>query len=543
MRRTFARTLLAAAMISIGLDFGHSQAFGPGQDGALAKRAGPVRQLTSVAYGNGTFVAVGYNRIIVTSIDGTNWTEHSGALAISTIGINFNMEVYAGGGQSVTLVFPSDTTGAINLRRNPFQFHAVGFGEGKFIITGDNGEIYVSETGEHWRAANTPNSANLNSVICGEGKFVTVGDNGTILTSTDAIHWIRQNAGTTYRLWSVAYGNKTFVAVGGDRDNSVILTSPNGITWTPNEINYLCPMATVAYGGETFIISAGMGYGLTMVSADAKNWEKVVHRSGIRGFIYGKKGFMAVDEMAASAISVDGRNWRPFFSGVPDVFSHQAGTCGNGMYVVVGAGAINISNDGISWQYVSQPLSKFLIGEIHIGHFISHFIPERIINSTLLMDAPNSLQGFFRADHPYEAEWITVSHRPVPGNINAGETAVLNRPKTENYAVLYSEDGINWIRLRPVNSQTNQPTAVAVNNQVIATTPNSVLGIEVNLNGKTYKLDLKAKNGQLYQLQASEDLEHWITLTTLTANSSTMSLIDPDAAKYPQRFYRLKSTE
>jgi hypothetical protein len=35
-------------------------------------------------------------------------------------------------------------------------------------------------------------------------------------------------------------------------------------------------------------------------------------------------------------------------------------------------------------------------------------------------------------------------------------------------------------------------------------------------------------------------LEHWVNLTTMTNNGQAFNFMDQDAAKYPQRFYRLK---
>ena len=74
---------------------------------------------------------------------------------ISTIGINFTTEHYAAGGQSVTLAISSGEIAQAVVHPNPFQFRAIGFGGGQFVIVGDSGEIHVSSNGEHWQTLTT----------------------------------------------------------------------------------------------------------------------------------------------------------------------------------------------------------------------------------------------------------------------------------------------------------------------------------------------------------------------------------------------------
>ena len=82
---------------------------------------------------------------------------------------------------------------------------------------------------------------------------------------------------------------------------------------------------------------------------------------------------------------------------------------------------------------------------------------------------------------------------------------------------------------------------VAASNKAATINPEvSDVGIEFQLNGKSYQLNLSAKVGQIYQLQASADLEHWMYLATLTNSGTILNFIDHDVTNYPQRFYRLK---
>ena len=53
-----------------------------------------------------------------------------------------------------------------------------------------------------------------------------------------------------------------------------------------------------------------------------------------------------------------------------------------------------------------------------------------------------------------------------------------------------------------------------------------------------YQLQLTGEPGREYTIQASTNLMHWVTLTTLTSPEGLAWFIDADAKLYPRRFYR-----
>ena len=508
---------------------------GPGPSGS-----GPRRQLNSIAFGNGVFVAVGFNRTILTSRDGTNWSEHSEALEISTIGINFTTQIYSAGGQSLTLVIPNPNAGPTEVHRNPFQFRAVGFGQGKFVVVGDSGEIHESPNGENWRRAPASTSANLNGVACGLGQFVAVGDGGTILTSPDATAWKAQHSGTSNQLLAVAFGNKTFVAVGGDKDNSVILTSTNGIEWTPNEVNRLCPMGAIAFGNGKFLAAAGSGYLLAMISPDGKRWQEVAHpSSAVTGLTFGHGRFVAVDAWSQPTTSADGSEWKPPFAQREYGDFFRGAAYGNGTYVAVGTGVIAVSEDGVRWSRVASPRSKLLHGRIFDG---SSLYCEDMSHSPFHSLIP----PLHRVG---DQTWQTVGAVAISGNLAPGETRFLRwTGSVVEFPVFYSEDGIVWTRLQPIPPSQPRPAEAPIVAPPRITSPAnrpptievSTVGVGFQLNGRPYNLEFPAGVGQVYELQASVDLDHWQTLTLLTNIGTGLSFMDQDVEKYPRRFYRLK---
>ncbi len=101
--------------------------------------------LTSVAYGNGRYVAVGFAGQVRTSPDGSTWSRPSS-------GISRNL-------------------------------HGVTFGNNRFVAFGDSGAIFVSVDGTVWSPVSSGTALKLSSGTFGDGRFVAVGENGVIVTS------------------------------------------------------------------------------------------------------------------------------------------------------------------------------------------------------------------------------------------------------------------------------------------------------------------------------------------------------------------------
>jgi hypothetical protein len=210
--------------------------------------------LTGVAYGNGTFVVVGWNTIL-TSSDGATWTKR---------------------------LETSDWLG----------LDGVTYGNGLFVAVGDFGAILTSSDGVTWTRLRTSGTGNyLHGVTYGNGLFVAVGDWGTILTSPDGVNWTPRTSGTSYSLIDVAYGNGLFVAVGW---NGTILTSPDGVSWTQRTLETDNAFLGVTYGNGLFVAVGGPGAILT--SPDGVNWTQQTPPTGNTLFdvTYGNGLFVAV---------------------------------------------------------------------------------------------------------------------------------------------------------------------------------------------------------------------------------------------------------
>lgn len=161
-----------------------------------------IDNLTSVTYGKGLFLAVGYKEVI---------DDNYCCGAPITYVVKYGLIFTSSDGKTWT---QKDSGTIIN------YFTSVTYGNGLFVAVGFGSNICTSQDGVTW----TLNwvTSNINSVTYGNGQFVAVGDRGKLFTSFDDTTWTQQNSGTINRLSCVTYANGIFVAVG---DSGTILTS------------------------------------------------------------------------------------------------------------------------------------------------------------------------------------------------------------------------------------------------------------------------------------------------------------------------------
>jgi hypothetical protein len=146
------------------------------QDGLGWNPGGTIteRRMYDIAYGNGTFVAVGGNRIVA-SADGVNWTAAAVPLGLS--------------------------------------LQAITFFQDQFIVVGEGGAILTSPDGSSWTTRSSGTTTFLGAITVGNDQVAVAGNSGTVLTSQNGIDWARRlDAGLDLR--GIAFGVDTFVAVG-----------------------------------------------------------------------------------------------------------------------------------------------------------------------------------------------------------------------------------------------------------------------------------------------------------------------------------------
>lgn len=154
-----------------------------------------TQPIYKVAYGNGTWVGAAEGGKVITSTDGSTWTERT--------------------------VDPATTPYAQS-------FLNVTYGGGKWVVVGNAGHIFTSNDGINWTEHSINTANNLSGITYANSTYVIVANSGNIYYSSDAVTWTNTKPASDDFL-GVAYGNSIFVAVGA---NGIAYSSPDGATWT-----------------------------------------------------------------------------------------------------------------------------------------------------------------------------------------------------------------------------------------------------------------------------------------------------------------------
>ena len=330
------------------------------QDGAAWSFVASLpNDLNDISFANGLFVAVGgdwsfcctaspLSGEIYTSVDGTNWTKRASVPIWPFKGIAHGNGIFvAVSGFGVTSI---SSDGVSWTNNSPIFANAVAFANGIFVAVGDsgtNGPISTSTDGINWTTSTSAATEALYDVAFGGGTFVAVGADGTLLTSPTGETWTVRASGTPVHLRSVAFQDGTFVAAG---DGGTILTSLPGTEWTTRSSGETMDLLGVGGGNGRFVVVGRSG--MISTSADGAAWTRSVTAvtvNELNAVAYGNGSFAAVGQGGTIVQSVTGSGWTARASGTTNDL--RGITFANGTFIAVGdAGTILTSSDAINWQ-------------------------------------------------------------------------------------------------------------------------------------------------------------------------------------------------
>lgn len=193
--------------------------------------------LNGVAYGEGTWIAVGEDKVVI-STDG--WQSHQatsrpGGMSgfVTLYGATYGDGKFVVVGGSGTILSSADG-GTSWIKRElgtREKLYAVTYGEAGFVVGGTNRLLLVSRDLVAWSevtvdAPDIPGYADVKSVTYGDsgagGIYVAVLGSGHILTSGDAVTWRACRPVQTV-LTGATYGSNMFVAVGGSPSTGPVI--------------------------------------------------------------------------------------------------------------------------------------------------------------------------------------------------------------------------------------------------------------------------------------------------------------------------------
>ena len=166
------------------------------------------------------------------STNGVNWTQAGGVGALYDAGgIAFGNGTYVEVGYKRTGQ-PPDVYSALSLSgpwtkrdgKSTANMFGVGFAKGLFIAGGQDGTLITSPDGSDWTARDSKTSGFIWSVTAGGPYAVAASQWGRMLVSENGIDWLRMETEVTGHLKDVVFGQGTFVAVGWD--GAIVQSNP-----------------------------------------------------------------------------------------------------------------------------------------------------------------------------------------------------------------------------------------------------------------------------------------------------------------------------
>ncbi len=345
-------------------------------------------ELHDVIYANNAYVAVGDGGAILVSTDGQSWQERDSTIDDPITGIAYgNGRFVAVGGQNILVSEDSQTWRVQRTWLVPLR--EIAFGRNTFVAVGESSHILHSEDGITWAGGQQAADGQvINDVSYSEalGQFVAVGAPSErtmnldfmgivfsypdtpvsqLYTSSNGIEWMRHDpplvvtptrlvgnnpdpdpepVWLSRRLNTVTYGNDRFYAAG----EGIEMISVDGVEWIITVMGGVT-IHDVVHGegrGDTRFVFVGENGAIFSRDPDSISFPGITER--LNSVAWARDEFIAVGENARILTSPNGQFWQTRSSVVLDAFHAVASRPGR--QVVVGAGGRAFySDDAIEW--------------------------------------------------------------------------------------------------------------------------------------------------------------------------------------------------
>jgi hypothetical protein len=416
--------------------------------GFLTPSPSPNLQIVSAAYANGTWVTMGQENgqtALFSSTNGLNWSRQT--LGESTVAGRLlfgNGQWVHSGGRRIWSSVDGFNWILRHTSINYDVFNAMDYGNGRWVVTGNNFDIYPvgfvlgSSNATNWTELRRDTSRRMyNGVAYGSNQWLVVGrafpqgaiESAAVLSSPDGVTWTdRTVLNNGYSFSALRFGSNRWVAVGGRSSSpsrATIATSTNGLAWT-----YLAP----AVGGVESALSA--------VAFGNGQWLAL-------GYYYDAQ----YNGYPATLTSSNGTTWSLRSGGV----YASLPAFGNGKWVAWGGPDIYTADpSNLTWTAQPLPLSVsgadftdlhfsnglwVMVGSVHQAA-ITNNVPVIVTSSNgtnwIQRTAPN-FNGGLAAVHHAQGQWVAVGWEEIriPECLNIISTVAL---------VFTSPDGVTWTR-------------------------------------------------------------------------------------------------
>jgi hypothetical protein len=217
--------------------------------------------ISSVIFTTPNFVVMAADGSIMISADTVTWNLATGVGS----GVGMNSLAYGGGtyvavGAAGTIA--TNTTADISVAWTPQtsgttqDLYGVSYADGMFVAVGKTGTLLTSPDGVAWTVQTSGTINNLYQVAYGANIFVAVGDGGTIVSSPNGINWAPQTPTVATNLYAISFGaGSKFVAVGTAGSLLYSTLGAEG-TWTESSAGSL-DLYSIVSAGVFVAVGAG----------------------------------------------------------------------------------------------------------------------------------------------------------------------------------------------------------------------------------------------------------------------------------------------
>ena len=239
------------------------------------------------------YVTVGFRGTVMTSVDGIDWDLELVPDAVTNItlfGVGGTTNLLLAVGENGNVILSPNvltnvvlTNADLSVSTNPVSTLGIfwnpipppttnalqgvtTFGD-RFVLTGDNGTVLLSDDGTRWVPQDSGTTNFLTGVAEFPGGLVAVGRGGTLLTSPDGNSWTSHPTGTTNWLYRVRYLGGRLIVIG---QNGTVLTSPDGSAWTRQAPGGARWLTDVTLLHDTYFVAGTLG--TILASTNAVDW-------------------------------------------------------------------------------------------------------------------------------------------------------------------------------------------------------------------------------------------------------------------------------
>lgn len=466
--------------------------------------------LSTVAFGAGRYVAVGWSGTILTSANGTDWVPQPQRPPAALLNVVYANGTFVVAGTNGNVLTSADglTWAQANVGEN-VTLWGLAYGHGRWVATGSPGALFTSTDGLAWTRQPSPVGASVNGVTATPTGFLAVSSNGHILTTnTDAVSWTSAQPSSTAgsALFDVKLRDGVYVAAGSRK----VFASPDAGTWTAvtlpttdagidwNEIVTTTEGFTVV--GASYPNTSSTPKAYAIFSADGTTWalRNVPVSPGLIGVTATAGAYTAVGVHGQITRSTDGVNWTSVSTGVAfpgDIYGGASGPAGT-LFVGNNGRVLRSANHVDGWALANSGTTQHLMATAYgAGNYVV------VGGNGVLATAPgsgiilNSATGeTFTAGPTASAPFNAVAYDAVVGRFvaagegenilhtanPAGTWASVPKPTSstiraaaadggmyalvgDNGAILISYDGASWMTATPAPTAISL-TAVAIGN-------------------------------------------------------------------------------